>query len=225
MSTSKILVVGLSCGVVLSGWVGCKREPVEKDQPVSSFETDVEVKLSAFDTRLGEVKSSMLQRPEGVRNTIEVTTEQAEEKIETLRDSTLVQLKQAHDSEEIERIKEMVNSTLTEIDKAIRRAEEANADARSERDVYSEDTSKTIDELRQRYESLKVRAENVEGAVKAEADLALESAEEAIQEAGRSLGEYKKAAQDEAETIRGNIDALLADARESLDKVTDSLTE
>lgn len=207
----------------MTGWLGCKQEQVQKDQPVPAFTADVEGRLNAFDERLSQVKSDLSERPEGARNTIEVATERAEEKIETLRKHTLPLLAEAKSEEEIERIKETVNTTLDEIEKAVVRAEQADANAMSEREVFTKEASAALDELRERYEEVKEQAEDLEAAVEAEIELALESAEEAIQEAEKSLDAYKKSAEDQAGEIRGNIDGLLTDARRYLDRALSSL--
>lgn len=223
MRIHKVLGATLLCGAILAGLAGCKEDKVNKDQLPSAFKMDVENKLKDFENRLSKVKSEMSGRAEGVRNTVKVATELAEEKIETLRDSTLSTLMEAVNPEEIDRIKDTINRTLDEIDDSVARAEDRIADARSKREVYAESTSKALDELRELYDDVKSRAKDIEGAVKAEVDQALESAEEAIQEADRSLSAYEAAAEDQVDEIEGNIDSLILEAKEKLDKAASSL--
>lgn len=207
----------------LIGITGCEGDQIDEKQTAQAFNKDVETRLNSFDSRLSEVKSQMSGREEAVRNRIETFTEQAEEKIETLRDSAMPQLTEAATTEERDRIKDTINDTLTGIEQDVKSAESVLADVKTTRERFTESTNETLSQLRDRYDDLKGKAEGYEGSAKAELDLALESAEEAIQEAGDSLDEYKSAAQEQAGQMRDTIDSLVADAGKQLDKAAEAM--
>jgi ElaB/YqjD/DUF883 family membrane-anchored ribosome-binding protein len=213
----------LLCGALVVAPVGCKSKQVDENQTVAAFKTDVESRLSGFESRLSHVKSEMGEREVAVRDKVETLTEQAEEKIETLRDSTVPKLDDVTSDEARDNIKETINAALADIQSAIEKAESTLARAKTAREKYSEDTEATLDSLHDRYEDLEDRAGNYEGDARAKIDMALESAEEAIQQARSSLDKYSNAAEDQADRIHDNVDSLLSDARDELDKAADAM--
>lgn len=212
-------------GAILVGLTGCENHQVNENQGDQAFTEDVQAKLSGFETRLAKVKSEMTGREEAVHTRVEVLTEQAEEKIETLRDSSLPTLTKAGGDEERQRVKNTINTTLSEIGDEVARAESAIQDATTAREKYFEETSVDLDKLRDRYDDLKTKAQGYTGAAKAELDMALESAEEAIQEARSNLPKYQAAAEDQADQMRKTIASLLDDAGRELDKAADAMKQ
>lgn len=205
--------------------VGCSREEaVNEDQPAKAFKADVDARLSGFASRLKAARDRRDQVDEAARAGINSNAEMADEEIETLRQTYLAKLDKAT-GDEAEGLKGRINDSLAEIDRYVRKAEDAaNIESTGGTVMtgggseYVVQTRATLDKLRGRLKAVQQRAENATGDAKDQLRMATESAEEAIQEAGDRLDDYQKATKDDADSIRGNLDSLLETAKDKLDQ-------
>lgn len=196
---------------------GCNRSKVETEQPAAQFKDDVEAKLKDFDSRISEAKAQKAKLSKAQADALETATEMAEEKIETLRDTSLPTLSEVS-GKELETLKESINTTLSEIAGQVDQAEQAVEKGLSTEERFQSQTKDQLAELRRRWDRVKEKSQDLGDAAKSKATMALESAEEAIQEADSSLDRYASASKDEAQKIRSNIEGLLSTAKQELTK-------
>ncbi len=212
------IALSIVVGLAVAALTGCGKSKVDTEQPADQFKNDVQTKIQDLETRIDDAKGKKPKLAKAEADALESATEMAEEKIETLRQTSLPKLTELS-GKELDQLKSTINATLVEIGNQVAKAEEAVEKGLSAKDQFLSETNDKLAKLRERWDGAEKKVSGLKDAAKSKATVALESAEEAIQEANSSLGRYKSAAKEDARKIRSNIENLLSKAGQELDKI------
>ena len=137
----KTLVISLSVVAIALPIIGCGggESTVSTSKPKDEFIKQAENNISDLEGRVDKAKQDVANQSGSAKATVETATEQAEEKLETLRDTLLPQLRDASGEQSIEDTKKRVNDAQNKIGNA-------SEDARNQFNVLKEDIEEALDE-------------------------------------------------------------------------------
>ncbi len=218
-----IVLSALVFSLVLA--VGCSENTVDKDQPTDAFIGDVKAELAKLNQRSDNLKQRKDALTTADATRVENATEMAEEKMETIRDSSLPALAEATDPDQVESLKEQINNTLSEVKSELDRARDIIDEQTATDTSFLDERKEELAGLKAKLDKLRSRKDDLADSAKAQMNQSLESAEEAIDQASSSLGKFKDAAGDQAEQMKEEIDMLVGKARDQVNTAAEYVAE
>jgi DNA repair exonuclease SbcCD ATPase subunit len=204
--------------------LGCEK-PVSEDQPAQSFARDARARITTLERRIDTIKSDADDAAPTVKATVEQRTEMAEEKLETLRESSIPALEAAVGEDDIASLKDTINDSLESVQDDIDKARSALEEGNTERENYVLDTRQKINGLEGDLEAIQQKVGELSGAAEAQYKQSREAAEEAIDEARSQLDGLEDASEEQASEYKDNIESLIDQAKTNIDALRDQVAQ